>query len=217
MAEGKKGVIVYADWIKKFESLADDEAGRLIKHFFRYINDQNPKPEDRMTELMFIDIELTLKRDLKLWEKRAERSRENGKTGGRPVKETQENPEEPRITQQVISKPRKPDTVKDTVTVKDNVIHISGEENEIDELKKKMICDSGLLMNWKQRGYDEKDFENGLDLFLSLKLHEKYPSFIKFRSNFIFWIPNYSKASEKSKVIVINSRPNIDDQLAKYK
>lgn len=33
MAEDKNGVIIYADWIDKFEELADDEAGRLIKHF----------------------------------------------------------------------------------------------------------------------------------------------------------------------------------------
>lgn len=213
MAEGKRGVIVYADWIKKFESLNDDEAGKLIKHFFRYINDQNPEAQDRMTELMFIDIELTLKRDLKLWEKRAERSRENGKTGGRPIKE---NPEEPKITQQVISEPRKPDTVKDIVTVKDNVILIGGEAKEIEELKKILLVDTGLHMNWKQRGFDQKDFENGLDLFLSLKLHEKYADFVKFRQNFIYWIPNYGRASERSKVIAIDKKPNIEEQMEKY-
>jgi hypothetical protein len=56
MAENKKGVLVYADWIDKFEELEDDEAGRLIKHFFRYVNDLNPEYPDRTTKLMFIDI-----------------------------------------------------------------------------------------------------------------------------------------------------------------
>lgn len=68
MATDKKGVIVYADWIDKFEELEDDEAGRLIKHFFRYVNDLKPEYPDRITKLSFIDIEKSLKRDLKKWE-----------------------------------------------------------------------------------------------------------------------------------------------------
>ena len=68
MADNKKGIIVYADWIELFETLEDDEAGKLIKHFFRYVNDKNPKAPDRITELSFIPIKLSLKRDLKKWE-----------------------------------------------------------------------------------------------------------------------------------------------------
>lgn len=122
MAENKKSIIVYADWIKKFEALTDEEAGKLIKHFFRYVNDKNPKAPDRITQLLFIDIEQSLKRDLKKWEQRAERSRENGKMGGRPTKE--DNPEKPKETQQVILEPKKPDSVNVSVnvSVKDNDI-----------------------------------------------------------------------------------------------
>lgn len=123
MAENKKSIVVYADWIDKFEELEDDEAGRLIKHFFRFVNDLNPTAPDRTTKLMFIDIENTLKRDLVKWEERAKRSRENGNKGGRP-KETQRNPEEPKKTQQVILKPKKPDSVNvsDNDSVTDSVI-----------------------------------------------------------------------------------------------
>ena len=113
MAENKKSIVVYSDWIKKFEALTDDEAGRLIKHFFRYVNDLNPIAPDRITELSFIDIESCLKRDLVKWEQRAERSRENGKLGGRP------SLDKPEKTQQVILKPKKPDNV--IVNVNDNV------------------------------------------------------------------------------------------------
>ena len=38
MAVGKKKVIVYTDWIIQFKDLTDEEAGKLIKHFFNYIN-----------------------------------------------------------------------------------------------------------------------------------------------------------------------------------
>ena len=68
MAENKNKILVYKDWISTFESLSDEEAGKLIKHFFRYINDQNPESPDRLTSLLFEPIKQTLKRDLKAYE-----------------------------------------------------------------------------------------------------------------------------------------------------
>lgn len=66
--EGKNKIIVYRDWIEIFEPLEDAEAGKLIKHFFRYVNDQNPESPDRLTGLLFDgSIKPTLKRDLKTW------------------------------------------------------------------------------------------------------------------------------------------------------
>lgn len=81
MAEDKKSIIIYSDWIAKFEELEDDEAGRLIKHFFRYVNDLNPIAPDRTTKLMFIDIQNQLKRDLKKWEKTLDDRSYNGRLG----------------------------------------------------------------------------------------------------------------------------------------
>jgi len=68
MAENKSGIIVYADWINVFEELEDVEAGRLIKHFFRYVNDLNPEAPDRLTKIAFEPIKQSLKRDLDKWE-----------------------------------------------------------------------------------------------------------------------------------------------------
>lgn len=81
MAENKKSIIVYADWINKFEELSDEEAGRLIKHFFRYVNDLNPEPPDRITKLMFVDIKSTLKRDLNKYSDKKEARSKAGKLG----------------------------------------------------------------------------------------------------------------------------------------
>lgn len=81
MAQDKNSILVYADWIKKFEALEDAEAGKLIKHFFRYVNDQNPVAPDRITELLFIDMEVTLKRDLKKWDAERHQRSEAGKKG----------------------------------------------------------------------------------------------------------------------------------------
>ena len=73
MAKNKKSVIVYVDWIATFNKLEDDEAGRLIKHFFSYVNDLNPT-SDRLTELLFEPIKQQLKRDLKAYEQTCKRN-----------------------------------------------------------------------------------------------------------------------------------------------
>jgi len=112
MAKNKKSFVAYCDWIESFEELSDEEAGRLVKHLFRYVNDLYPEDPDRLTKMCFIPIKQSLKRDLKKYENRAERSRENGKKGGRP--KTQK-------TQQVFLKPRKPDSVSVSDSVNDNV------------------------------------------------------------------------------------------------
>lgn len=81
MAENKKSIIIYADWMEQFTSLTDEEAGKLIKHFFRYVNDLNPEAPDRLTEMLFIPIKQSLKRDLKKWEAILEDRSYNGRIG----------------------------------------------------------------------------------------------------------------------------------------
>lgn len=81
MATDKKSIVVYADWLDNFESLSDEEAGRLVKHFFRYVNDLNPVPVDRITEISFIPLKNTLKRDLRKWEKKLEERSISGRMG----------------------------------------------------------------------------------------------------------------------------------------
>ena len=73
MAKDKKLVLIYVDWIATFNKLEDDEAGRLIKHFFSYVNDLNPT-SDRLTELLFEPIKQQLKRDLKAYEQTCQRN-----------------------------------------------------------------------------------------------------------------------------------------------
>lgn len=80
MAEGKKSIVLYTDLITTFDKLTDDEAGRLIKHLFRYVNDLNPE-SDRMTEILFEPIKQQLKRDLEKWEGIKDKRSEAGKAG----------------------------------------------------------------------------------------------------------------------------------------
>lgn len=77
MADNKKGIVVYADWGDTLDSLEDDEAGRLIKHFFNYVRDKNPAPPDRLTQLLFEPWKSQLKRDLIKWKAKCDKNREN--------------------------------------------------------------------------------------------------------------------------------------------
>lgn len=105
MAKDKNTFIAYSNWVKIFDELEDDEAGRLAKHLFRYVNDMNPEAPDKLTKMMFIPMQTILKLDLKKWEIYQEKQKENGLKGGRPRKiETQ-------ITQPFIIKPKKADIV----------------------------------------------------------------------------------------------------------
>ena len=120
MAKNKKSFQLYTEWIESFEILSNEEAGKLIKHVFRYVNDLNPDTPDRLTELSFTPIKQQLKRDLKKWENIAERNKINGSKGGRP--KTQENPVGYLGTQKNPKEPKKPVKVEVEVKVKENNI-----------------------------------------------------------------------------------------------
>jgi hypothetical protein len=76
MAKDKKSVVLYCDIIHTVEELNDEEAGKLFKHYLRYINDLNPAAPDKLTQVVFEPIKQNLKRDLKKWEKKSERNKE---------------------------------------------------------------------------------------------------------------------------------------------
>jgi hypothetical protein len=62
--EGKKSFVLYTDQREVFEELDDELAGKLIKHIFAYVNDENPETDDLLINAVFANIKATLKRDL---------------------------------------------------------------------------------------------------------------------------------------------------------
>jgi len=68
MAKDKKSFILYADQLEHFEDLTDEEAGQLIKHVFRYVNDKKPEAPNRIIQVAFNPVKQQLKRDLKTYE-----------------------------------------------------------------------------------------------------------------------------------------------------
>jgi len=79
MAKGKKSFVLYSDQKELFEALSDEQSGKLIKHIFQYVNDENPTLDDPMLRIAFITIKSVLKRDLDKWEKQIKQRSEAGK------------------------------------------------------------------------------------------------------------------------------------------
>ena len=80
--KGKKSFLLYCDQIGLFDQLPDEQAGKLIKLIFSYVNDKNPKVEDLLLKIAFEPIKLQLKRDLEGWNSTREHRSIAGKKGG---------------------------------------------------------------------------------------------------------------------------------------
>jgi hypothetical protein len=122
MAAGKKSFVLYSDQKELFESLPDEQAGKLIKHIFKYVNDENPISEDALVNLAFISVKASLKRDLQKWEKQVEQRSAAGKASAEKRKQSlTESNEKQRPLEVVNETQRNPtDSVSDSVSVNVN-------------------------------------------------------------------------------------------------
>jgi hypothetical protein len=134
MAENKKGFILYADQKELFTQLTDELAGKLIKHIFRYVNDEDPITDDVIINIAFTPIKQHLKRDLDKFNETKERRSKAGKIGmaNRWQNITNDNDVIPVITKhnkrlQAITKITDNDNVNDN----DNVLHIYRKFNHL--------------------------------------------------------------------------------------
>jgi len=116
MAQDKKSFLLYCDQQGVFNKLPDEIAGKLIKHIFAYVNDENPPCDDLLLSIAFEPIKTQLKRDLVKYVDYIEKQSVNGSKGGRPKKanETQK-------TQAFFQEPKKADTDNVTDTDTDTV------------------------------------------------------------------------------------------------
>ncbi len=79
MAKDKKSFLLYADQKSVFAQLPDEIAGKLIKHIFCYVNDENPSSDDLLINIAFEPIKQQLKRDLQKYENIRERNSANAR------------------------------------------------------------------------------------------------------------------------------------------
>src|SRR5690554_5984858 len=82
MAQGKKAFVMYCDWENVFEMLTNDEAGKLVKHLFAYVNDKKPALDDRILQVAFEPIKQQIKRDQQKYEDTRKKRVEAGRAGG---------------------------------------------------------------------------------------------------------------------------------------
>ncbi len=81
MAVNKKSFVLYSDSKSIIDQLPDELAGRLLKHIFAYVNDENPVSDDFMLNIIFEPFKIYLKRDLKKYEGTKDKKSEGGQMG----------------------------------------------------------------------------------------------------------------------------------------
>lgn len=131
----KTNFILYKDSKAIIDLLSDEQAGKLFKSIFQYVEDRTElETNDGMLKIAFTQIKVTLERDLIKYKKIVERNKENGKKGGRPTnkdKETQSIHSEPNKPSGLNGNPKEP---KKADSVIDNGIDI---DSDIDNDNKK--------------------------------------------------------------------------------
>ena len=133
MATDKKSFVAYSDWHGMFKALPDEVAGKLIKHVFSYVNDENPTNDDYIINALFEQIKNTLKRDLKKWETQREQRSEAGKKSAE-LRATKSN-ERSTVFNEKVRKPTVSVSVSDNVS--DNVNNNTINNNNINARKLK--------------------------------------------------------------------------------
>lgn len=162
MAKGKKSFILYSDQRELFEHLPDELAGKLIKHIYKYVNDENPTADDPIVEVAFISIKNQLKRDLKSWELAQKQRSEAGKKSAekRKRKSTTVNDRSNRSTKSTVN-------VNDNVN--DNVNEIKKENNNFNFFEsllevgvEKQVAKDYMEVRKKKKGVNTITAFNGL-------------------------------------------------------
>jgi len=117
MAKDKKSFVLYADLIHTVRKMPEDKAGKLLLTILEYVNDENPKVDDMVVDLVFEPIKQQLKRDLIKFEQKRVQWSEAGKRSA----EVRKAKKDERPLTNVDSRSTD-STVNVNVSVNDNVI-----------------------------------------------------------------------------------------------
>ena len=205
MAEGKKSVLLYCDLIHTIEKMDNETAGLFFKHYLRYVNDLNPSTDNMVVDITFEAVKQNLKRDLVKWEGRADKSRLNGKLGGRP-----KNPNKPKEPSGLINNQdglKKPVTVNvnvtDNVNVNDNVINKKKEKTFSFEVNQ---CYDDILQYFTNNLHPKNEKEKflWLDTIEKLERIDEIPlswtlHIVKRTREDVFWVKNFLSITKLRK------------------
>lgn len=163
MAEGKKSFIAYSDWKATFDELSDEDAGRLIKHIFAYVNDENPVTDNVLIRVAFAQFKQTLKRDLVKWNEQLQQRRDAGKRSAekRALEKSNE-----RST--VVESRQRNSTDSVSVSVSDNVNdNVSEKEKKNKERANKFAPPTQLevISYFLEKGYTQESACKAFDYY----------------------------------------------------
>lgn len=77
--DNKKSFILYTEYKETFDALSDEQAGKLIKYIFKYVNGDAGKLDDKALQLAFIPIKQNLQRDLEKWKIKQQQRKDAGR------------------------------------------------------------------------------------------------------------------------------------------
>jgi len=137
MIEQKEGFLLYKGFYEPIKHLSNEHKGLLIDAIFQYqISGSEPETTSPI-KMAFEFFKNQFRIDDGKYEKIVARNRENGKKGGRPKNETQDNPKNPsgfkktQKTQVDLKKPKKADKDKDKDKDTDKeILPVSGSSIE---------------------------------------------------------------------------------------
>ena len=183
---------MYADQREQFDQLTDEQAGRLIKHLFAYVNDENPQTDDIVTKLSFTPIKSQLKRDLIKYKDKKEQWSAAGKASAeaRRLKREQDLTDSTNVNDR--SNRSTDSTVNDNVN--DNV-NVNVNDNVKDNK------DKGCVFNFKKSLLDYGLKKELVDDFLKNRKTKKLTNTETALNSFIEEIEK--TGSEKNEVFKI--------------
>jgi len=164
MAENKKSFVLYSDCFGLIKQLPDDVAGRLLKHIYAYVNDENPISDELLLNVAFEPIKMQLKRDLLKWESQIEQRRNAGIKSAEVRKRNATSVNERSISS----------TDNVNVTVNDNV-----NVNEININVYRQFAQLSISIDEVEKlkiDYDIKTIDLVLDSIENYKDNKKYKS-----------------------------------------
>lgn len=150
--KGKKSFILYCDQREIFDQLSNEQSGKLIKHIFKYVNDEDPKSDDPLINLAFTSIKSALKRDLAKWDKQHKQRVEAGKKSAEVRKRNATSVNERSVSSTV--------SVSDSVNVNENNIDarkLAFKESLfpfVGQYKKETVKD--FFEYWSEHGENDK-------------------------------------------------------------
>lgn len=187
MAKDKKSFILYVDQKDLWNKLPDDVAGKLIKHIYAYVSDENPESEDLIVNIAFEPIKQQLKRDLKLFEEKRVKRSEAGIAGANKRWQTIAND----------SKRIKPIAkIADNVNVNDNDIYNIDYQALLDFVNKTFGRNFKVITDKVKRAYKKllKDGYKKEDIINAIK-NCKDNSYHK-ENNYQYCTPEFFSRSE---------------------